>query len=85
MRKACLNIEEIVDRIKKLQGEKIRMHVNRGRKRIEKFVGVIQNIYPSVFIVEFFNNEKQNKMSCSYSDVLCGDVKIFQIDTAVKE
>lgn len=85
MRKACLNISEIIETIKKLRGEKIRMHVNRGRKRVEKHVGVIESTYPSVFVVALAGAGKQSKLSCSYSDVLCGDVKIFQIDKAVKE
>ncbi len=76
MRKATLSISEIIERIKNLQGKDIDMEVNRGRKRIEKYVGVIEKVYPSVFTVSIKSPENQQNQSFSYSDVLCGDVKI---------
>jgi uncharacterized protein Veg len=54
------------------------MEVNRGRKRIEKYVAVIDKIYPSVFRVEIKEPSGNTNQSYSYSDVLCGDVKIKQ-------
>lgn len=76
MRKATLSLNEIIEKIKKMQGKDVNMEVNRGRKRIEKYVGVIENVYPSVFTVAIKSPENQNSQSFSYSDVLCGDVKI---------
>ncbi len=76
MRKATLSLNEIIEKIKKMQGKDVNMEVNRGRKRIEKYVGVIEKVYPSVFTVAIKSPENQNSQSFSYSDVLCGDVKI---------
>ena len=76
MRKATKSISEIVEKIKTLQGKDVNMEVNRGRKKIEKYVGVIEKVYPSVFTVSIKEPENQNNQSFSYSDVLCGDVKI---------
>lgn len=76
MRKATLSLNEIIEKIKKMQGKDVNMEVNRGRKRIEKYVGVIEKVYPSVFTVAIKSPENQNNQSFSYSDVLCGDVKI---------
>lgn len=76
MRKATLSLNEIIEKIKKMQGKDVNMEVNRGRKRIEKYVGVIEKVYPSVFTVVIKSPENQNSQSFSYSDVLCGDVKI---------
>lgn len=76
MRKATMSISEIVEKIKTLQGKDVNMEVNRGRKKIEKYVGVIEKVYPSVFTVSIKEPENQNNQSFSYSDVLCGDVKI---------
>lgn len=76
MRKVNLSLNEIIEKIKNMQGKDINMEVNRGRKRIEKYVGVIEKVYPSVFTVSIKSPEKQSNQSFSYSDVLCGDVKI---------
>ncbi len=76
MRKVNLSINEIIEKIKNMQGKDINMEVNRGRKRIEKYVGVIEKVYPSVFTVSIKSPENQSNQSFSYSDVLCGDVKI---------
>lgn len=76
MRKAGLTIDEVVNEIKFLQGKDVNMEVNRGRKKIEKYVAVIEKIYPSVFTVSIKHPENQGSQSYSYSDVLCGDVKI---------
>lgn len=76
MRKATLNMADIVEKIKNMKGKKIDMEVNRGRKRIEKYVGVIETIYPSVFTVNINTPENKGKQSYSFNDVLCGDVVI---------
>ncbi len=76
MRKAGVTLNEIIQDIKLLQGKDVSMEVNRGRKKIEKYEGVIEKVYPSVFTVLIKQPENQNSQSYSYSDVLCGDVKI---------
>ena len=79
MRKVQKTINDIKSVIEAMAGETISIHVSHGRKRIEKIVGKIEKIYPSVFVVEASDNHIPNKISCSFSDVLCGDVKIKKI------
>jgi len=52
------------------------MEVNKGRKKITHYEGVLEDIYHSVFVVRLKNATTTEKLSYSYSDVLCGDVKI---------
>lgn len=75
MRKINESLSEIKMQIEKLKGQKIKMQVNRGRRKIEHYDGVVETIYPSVFTVTI-NSPKKEIMSYSYSEVLCGDVKI---------
>ena len=82
MRKATLRMAEIVDMITKMKGKKVDMEVNRGRKRIEKYVGVIETVYPSVFTVNIATPENKGMQSYSFNDVLCGDVTIKEQDEA---
>jgi len=68
--KANVNaLNEIKQQINDLKGNEINLSVNRGRKKIDKLKGVIENTYPSVFTV--MTNEKARE-TFSYFDVLCG-------------
>lgn len=73
---------EIVQQITNMKGKKVDMSVNRGRKRIEKYIGVIEHIYPSVFTVNIGDPENKGMQSYSFNDVLCGDVTITEVDEA---
>jgi len=76
MRKVEKSIEDIVSNIKELRGEMVAMQVSHGRRHIEKLVGKIENIYPSVFVVNVGETHIPSKISCSFSEVMCGNVKI---------
>ena len=70
-------LNEIKQRIANLKGNEINLNVNRGRKKIDKLQGFIENIYPSVFT---FITETKNRETFSYFDVLCGLVAIENKD-----
>ncbi len=76
MRKGILNLNEIKDKILAIKGKDIDITINRGRKKFDTFSGMVDNIYPSVFTVKIFNDKQLKNVTCSYSDVLCGDVLI---------
>ena len=77
MRKVNSNVFNVIQEIERLKGESISMEINRGRKRIEKYQGIIENIYPSIFTVNV--GDGKNPLSYSYSEVLCGDVVINKL------
>ena len=66
-------LNEIKDRIASLKGNEIYLSVNRGRRKIDKLQGFIENTYPSVFT---FLTDKNLRETFSYFDVLCGLVAI---------
>lgn len=74
MRKNLLNLTDIKNRVLSIKGKHVAISINRGRKKIDNYNGIIEKIYPSVFTVKILNDEKQKNVTCSYSDVLCGDV-----------
>ena len=76
MRKINENLSQVKEKIEQLKGKEIKMQVNRGRKKIENYEAVIETIYPSVFTVKIKSPNVIEIMSYSYSEVLCGDVKI---------
>ncbi len=70
-----MSLDKVKEEITKLKGQNIKMQVNKGRKKIVQYEGVVEDIYKSVFVVRVIN-ENMEKLSYSFSDVLCGDVKI---------
>jgi len=73
-----LTLFEIKEKIEKIKGKNVKMLVNKGHKKVEKLEGVIQTLYPSVFTVELHNNGVTNVVTYSYSEVLCGFVKVME-------
>ena len=77
MRKVLMSLEDVKLKILALKGREVEMNVNRGRKNIEALSGVIRDVYPSVFTVETSMAKLQ---TFSYFDVLCGNVKLKEIE-----
>lgn len=76
MRKPTMDLSKVKAEILKLKGKYVEMEVNKGRKKITHYEGVLEDIYSSVFVVRLKDSATNDKLSYSYSDVLCGDVKI---------
>lgn len=58
-------------------GKKILLRANKGRKQIVTKKGILENVYPSVFVVRI--DDKINgcsRVSYSYSDLLTSNVKL---------
>ncbi len=75
MKRNNRTIEDVKNKLAELKGKSIKLQVNKGRRRIVKFDGQIKDIYPSVFTVEL-NTTPKNVLSYTYTEVLCGNVKI---------
>lgn len=78
MRKVNYNVKTVIDEIERLKGSSISMEINKGRRKIEKYQGIIENVYPSIFTVNI--GEGKNPLSYSYTEVLCGDVVINELN-----
>ncbi len=76
MKKTLLSLSDVKDQILALKGENVKLTINRGRKKIEKMMATIDSCYPSVFTVKTEETETGNTQTFSYSDILCGDVKV---------
>ena len=76
MRKCAVSIEDVKNDVRALVGRKLRVSVNRGRKKVDRYDGEITAIYPSVFVLSVVGLRTGSSLSCSYSDVVCGDIKL---------
>ncbi len=71
MRARCRSVDEVKKNIAELKGKDLSLSVNKGRKKIVKLNGVIEDCFPSVFT---FREKAGDIVSFSYSDVICGDI-----------
>jgi uncharacterized protein Veg len=59
-------------------GSKIMLRANGGRRKTIERTGVLEEIYPSVFIVKLDQEQHQFKrVSYSYSDILTQSVEVM--------
>ena len=79
MKKKLVSINEVRDNVQSLKGKLLLIKVNKGRKRIIKYNGEIEEILPSLFTMSIVGEKNISRLSCSYSDVICGDVVLQEV------
>ena len=79
MRKRAVSVEEVKKNIEGLKGESLKISVNKGRKRVLKYDGEIAQLYPAVFTLRIKSDKNIDLLSFSYSDVICGDIKLTRV------
>ncbi|MBE5738646.1 MAG: hypothetical protein E7354_02855 [Clostridiales bacterium] len=68
------SITTIKDTVEKLKGKNIKIKVNKGRNKIVHLTAIINEVYPSMFVINPTSDVELDRRSFSYSDVLCGDI-----------
>ena len=62
-------------------GERVRLRANRGRKKTFEKEGVLEQVYPNIFIVKVIESlEFVRRISYSYSDILTDTVELTILD-----
>lgn len=77
MIKANLTINSIKQAIKDCYNKPVTVKLNLGRNKFVTFAASVSGIYPSIFTVEPQDKNFLGKTAYSYSEILCGKVKIF--------
>ena len=70
-----MTISEAKDKVLSLRGKDVRVIVNKGRKKIEKYDCRVQEAFPGVFTLSLNGSCPVTTLSYAYSDVVCGNVK----------
>lgn len=65
--------------IKSCASERVAVKVNLGRNKHVTFEGVLSGIYPALFTIKPDDENFLGKTAYSYSDVLCGNVKLKRL------
>lgn len=66
-------------------GEKIKLKANKGRKKVFEREGVLEQTYPSIFVVKLEENESERRVSYSYADLLTETVELLVCGVGGKE
>ena len=70
-------LDKIRESLERHLGKKILLKANKGRKQIVTRKGVLEKVYPSVFVIKLDNdNVGCSRVSYSYSDLLTSNVKL---------
>ncbi|MGI6452650.1 MAG: Veg family protein [Syntrophomonadaceae bacterium] len=74
-------ISDIKKDLETFVGSRIRLKANRGRNRIIEREGVLESIYPNIFVVKLNERKIVRRVSYTYADVLTQTVELFVYDT----
>jgi len=67
-------IIDVKNKVNSLKGQNVPLKVNKGRNKIVSLTAIIDQVYPSMFVINPTSKVDLDRRSYSYSDVLCGDV-----------
>lgn len=69
------SVEEAKSLVQSLLGCNVYVKQNRGRNKIKHYKGVLTEAHSNVFVVEL-TNDLFDRISCSYIDMVCGELFI---------
>lgn len=79
MIKPTKKIADVKQMVKSCSARRVAVRVNLGRNKCLNYSGVLSGIYPALFTVKPDDKDFLGKTAYSYSDVLCGNVKIKRL------
>ncbi len=79
MIKPTKNIKDVKQMVKSCSAQRVAVKINLGRNKFQRYSGVLSGIYPALFTVKPDDEDFLGKTAYSYSDVLCGNVKIKRL------
>lgn len=65
-------------------GKQVYLKADRGRKRYITRKGILNAVYPSIFVVELeFDDSPSRMMTFTYSDILTNTVELMIVDDPI--
>lgn len=69
-------LSQVKEIIKNMYSKSVEVVFCLGRNKTVKFYGRLNGVYPALFTVSPENKEYKGKTSYSYSEYMCGKVKL---------
>ncbi len=64
-------------KINSLKGQEVNCVINKGRNKLVKTKVLVEQVYPSMFVIKPLLQVDLDRFSYSYNDILCGDIKFY--------
>lgn len=74
------SLSQVKQLIEKLKEQSVEVTLNLGRNKFVSFSGKLVGVYPALFTVTPFDKNFKGKTSYSYSEYMCGKVKLTQME-----
>lgn len=75
--KKSLDVDGAKQFVLNMLGNNVDVKLNRGRNKIKHYKGVISEAHSNVFVIKL-TDDIFDRISCSYIDLVCGEIKISQ-------
>jgi len=79
---SVITIETIREKMKPLIGSRVRLKANRGRNRIVENEGILDSLYPNIFVIRLLDKRTERCVSYSYSDILTSTVELAPCESS---
>ena len=79
MIKSSVSLSEVKLAIKKMQSKPVSVTRNMGRNKLVSFLGRVEGVYPALFTVSPIDKDFKGKTTYSYSEYMCGRVKLKEM------
>ena len=73
--KKSLSIDDAKNIVQGLLGRNVDIKLNRGRNKIKRYKGVVSEAHTNVFVINL-TNDIFDRISCSYVDLICGEIAL---------
>ena len=80
MIKRTETLSQVKELISKMYSKPVNVVLDMGRNKRVKFSGKLIGVYPALFTVAPFDKNFRGKTSYSYSEYMCGRVKLSLIE-----
>lgn len=76
MIKSTVSLSQVKEHIKSMQQKTVDVTLNLGRNKYVSYSGTLSGVYPALFTVVPIDKSFKGKTSYSYSEFMCGKVKL---------
>ena len=79
MIKSTITLSQVKESVKKMHQKPVEVTINLGRNKFVNYCGTLTGVYPALFTVSPNDKSFNGKTSYSYSEYMCGRVKLKQL------
>ena len=76
MIKTPFNLSQVRCSIEKMKEKEVDVTLNLGRNKFVSFTAMLTGVYPALFTVSPLDKSFKGKTTYSYSEYMCGKVKL---------